>query len=102
MAKILQEMLKTMVAKGASDLHISGDQPPMIRIVGVLRGMMACTGLAAICAAAPALEAYGVPPLHKITRDETPSAVEALIPIDLLNLFDKGAKILLKIRYFFL
>ena len=37
MAKILQEMLKTMVAKGASDLHISADQPPMIRIDGSLQ-----------------------------------------------------------------
>lgn len=36
MAKILHEMLKTMVAKGASDLHVSAGQPPMIRVDGTL------------------------------------------------------------------
>ncbi len=36
MAKILHEMLKTMAAKGASDLHVSAGQPPMIRVDGAL------------------------------------------------------------------
>ena len=36
MAKALHEFLKTMVSKGASDLHIGAGTPPLIRVDGSL------------------------------------------------------------------
>ena len=33
----IADLLKEMVAKGASDLHITTEAPPMIRVEGVLK-----------------------------------------------------------------